>query len=252
MGSPTAMRPFDHDEIPKMMATFDNKWEYRNKSLVALGVCTGFRISELLELRVDDVYYFGEIKDTIRLPARLLKGNQPRHPKKIFPEAKYYLLKWVDQLKIEFDATRRSFLFLSAKSPKIRKESTYHILRKAAKDAGLKLDGVGNHSMRKTFANAVYDYWDKEARAGRRIEPMRMVQLELGHSTIEDTYRYMQFKLEEKPDGVFADYGLLSTETELMNTTVDRNGRAVEQPVDPEEKPLADNYMDEKILSIPG
>lgn len=204
------MRPFKPDEIPKLMAALKGQnYETRNKALISLGVCTGFRISELTALRVDDVYYFGEIKDRIKLPKRLMKGKQPRHPKTIFPQAKILLLDWINEMRELQTVTRRSYLFTSRRTGKLSATSCWRIIKTAAEDAGIPTYGVGTHSLRKTFANAVYDYWDKQARNGARVEPMRMVQLELGHASIDDTYKYMAFKIEEKPDDVFEDYDFL-------------------------------------------
>lgn len=202
-------RPFEPEEVPIMMRGFEgNRFEFRNKALLALGINTGFRINELLSLRVNDLFHYGKVNDQLRIPKRLLKGKQPRHPKKIFPESKKYLEKWYKIIRQDYSATKRSYFFVSNKGGRINNEHAWKIFKQTAKNTGLNPNGIGTHSMRKTFANAVYDYWVKRAQAGERIEPMRMVQLELGHSNIEDTYRYMSFKMEEKPDDVFLEYNL--------------------------------------------
>lgn len=202
-------RPFEPEEVPIMMRGFEgNRFEFRNKALFALGINTGFRINELLSLRVDDLFHYGKVNDQLRIPKRLLKGKQPRHPKKIFPESKRYLEKWYKIIRRDYSATKRSYFFVSNKGGRINNEHAWAIFKQTAKKTGINPNGIGTHSMRKTFANAVYDYWVKRAQAGERIEPMRMVQLELGHSNIEDTYRYMSFKMEEKPDDVFMEYNL--------------------------------------------
>ncbi len=208
-------RPFEPEEVPKMMRGFEgNRFEHRNKSLLALGINTGFRINELLSLRVDDVYRFGKVHNRLKVPKRLMKGNQPRHPKMIFPDAKHYLSLWYKQLRDEFSATRRSYVFVSSKGGRLENGSAWRLFNDTAEKQGIDTMGIGTHSMRKTFANAVYDYWVERSRNGARVEPMRMVQLELGHSNIEDTYRYMSFKMEEKPEDIFKDYNLMLTETE--------------------------------------
>lgn len=206
MGS--ACRPFRKEEVPKIMAAFDGKFEYRNKALLALGICTGFRISELLSLQIYDVFYQGQVVDRISVPKRLMKGKNPRRPKRIYPEVKEHLERWYEQLINEFGAVSKTHLFLSSKGGPIVYQSSGKIIKDAAKAAGIPPHGISNHSMRKTFANAVYDYWSEQAANGERVEPMRMVQLELGHKDVETTYNYMEFKLEEKPDDVFSDYNL--------------------------------------------
>ena len=49
-------RPLDNDEIRLVSACFDGTFEVRNRGLFMLGVSTGGRISELLSLRIGDVY----------------------------------------------------------------------------------------------------------------------------------------------------------------------------------------------------
>ena len=51
-------RPLDNDEIRLVSACFSGTFEVRNRSLLLLGVSTGGRISELLSLRIGDVWHF--------------------------------------------------------------------------------------------------------------------------------------------------------------------------------------------------
>lgn len=206
-----ACRPFEKEEIPRMIKGFDEHgFALRNKALFALGVNTGFRINELLSLRVNDVYdYGGRVHQKIKVPKHLMKGNNSRSAKKVYPEARTYLEAWYKVIKNEYQATRRSYVFVSRKGGSITPNAAWRIFKTVAREQNIPAKEIGTHSMRKTFANAVYDYWVAKAKEGERVEPMRMVQLELGHSNIEDTYKYMSFKMEEKPDDVFSEYNLL-------------------------------------------
>lgn len=206
MGGPC--RPLEPWETPKLLEAMDGQFSHRNRGLVSLGICTGFRINELLSLKVADLYHYGKVHDRLRIPKRFMKGNKPRYPKKIFPEAKAHLEQWYKELRGTYEATRRSYVFVSNKGGRLVPHSCWYIINKAAEDAGLNTAGIGTHTMRKTFANAVYDYWAKKSEEGMRVEPMRMVQFELGHSDINDTFRYLAFKMEEKPDELFVDYDL--------------------------------------------
>ena len=49
-------RPLNNDEIRGVSACFDGIFEARNRGLFMIGVSTGGRISELLSLRVGDVF----------------------------------------------------------------------------------------------------------------------------------------------------------------------------------------------------
>ena len=52
-------RPLDNDEIRRVSTCFTGTYQVRNRGLLMLGVSTGGRISELLSLRVADVYQNG-------------------------------------------------------------------------------------------------------------------------------------------------------------------------------------------------
>jgi len=200
-------RPFKKWEVSELLKQFNNRYQYRDKGLVSLGICTGFRIGELVSLKVADLYHRGHVHERLEVPKRFMKGNHPRPPKMIFPEAKFFLEKWYQQLRDDFNGTLHSPVFISERGGSLHPDSVWRIIKTAARNSKkINPKGIGTHSMRKTFANTVYDYWVDQAKAGARIEPMRMVQLELGHSNIEDTYRYMAFKMEQKPSDVFKDY----------------------------------------------
>lgn len=49
-------RPLSTDEIIAVSQHFDGTYEVRNRSLFLLGVSVGGRISELLALKIEDVY----------------------------------------------------------------------------------------------------------------------------------------------------------------------------------------------------
>ena len=52
-------RPLNNDEIRRVSAAFTGMYEVRNRGLFMIGVSTGGRISELLSLRIGDVYQNG-------------------------------------------------------------------------------------------------------------------------------------------------------------------------------------------------
>ena len=53
-------RPLDNAEIRKVSEVFDGTFAVRNRSLFMLGVSVGGRISELLALKVNDVWQNGK------------------------------------------------------------------------------------------------------------------------------------------------------------------------------------------------
>ena len=50
-------RPLDNDEIRRVSAAFTGTFEVRNRGLFMLGVSTGGRISELLNLRIGNMFH---------------------------------------------------------------------------------------------------------------------------------------------------------------------------------------------------
>lgn len=53
-------RPLSTDEIIAVSEQFDGTYKVRNRSLLMLGVSVGGRISELLALRISDVWQNGQ------------------------------------------------------------------------------------------------------------------------------------------------------------------------------------------------
>lgn len=207
-----AARHLSDEEVPKLLKAFEDddfvqRWTLRNQSLVWLGVCTGFRINELLSLRVEDVYKFGEVLPEVSRPRRMMKNKKRGRTKRIFPPAQKRISQWISQLRKDFNGTRKSFLFTSKKGGRLSGVQAYRILNKAAVKAKIPSQRIGTHTLRKTFANRMYDYYFKLAQEGAKIEVMRMLQIELDHEDISTTYRYMEFKHEaEKPDDLFDKY----------------------------------------------
>jgi integrase len=54
-------RPLTDTEITEVLQSFAGRYALRDKALFVLGLLSGFRISELLSLRVQDVYRHGRL-----------------------------------------------------------------------------------------------------------------------------------------------------------------------------------------------
>ena len=63
-------RPLDNDEIRRVSNCFDGTFKARNRGLFMIGVSTGGRISELLNLSVGDAYQNGRpVTDLLYSPS---------------------------------------------------------------------------------------------------------------------------------------------------------------------------------------
>jgi len=155
----------------------------RDLLLFVLGINTGIRVSDLLSLKVEDVYEGGCFKEFLYIND--LKYNE----KKAF-----YLNKSVNkELKIYFDGhdfEQDSYLFKSKKNNQpITRQQAYRIINHAAKEVGIP-GKIGTHTLRKTFGYHAY-------RKGIAISIIKEIY---GHHTPNETLRYLGVKKsEERP-----------------------------------------------------
>ena len=148
----------------------------RDRALVVLGVKSGFRISELLSLKVCDVTQHGVMGSRVAVSKRNTKGKIAGRSVPLHPEAAA-ALKHI----ISIDMAPSSYLFQSREGGAISACQAWRIITRAAKQA--KLTGkVACHSMRKTFGQKVYDATGKDLVATQRA---------MGHSNIDSTSKYI-------------------------------------------------------------
>ena len=69
-------RPLDNDEIRRVSTCFTGTFATRNRGLFMLGVSTGGRISELLSLRVGDVYQNRKPVSDLLYNKSIVKGGE--------------------------------------------------------------------------------------------------------------------------------------------------------------------------------
>ena len=68
-------RLLDYDEIRRVSGCFNGTYEIRNRALFMLGVSTGGRISELLSLRVGDVFQNKKPVSDLLYTKRIVKAG---------------------------------------------------------------------------------------------------------------------------------------------------------------------------------
>jgi site-specific recombinase XerD len=69
-------RPLTTEEIISVSNQFTGTYEVRNRSLFLLGVSVGGRISELLSLRIGDVYQNGQPVSDLLFEKGMVKGKE--------------------------------------------------------------------------------------------------------------------------------------------------------------------------------
>jgi integrase len=139
---------------------------YRDYLLFTIGINTGFRVSDILSLRVEDVKNKTHIK---------IKERKTGKIKKALINDK--LRKNIDDYI--FGKEQNEYLFSGRESGKITRSRAYQILRSAAEQIGL--SKIGTHSLRKTFGYHHY----------RRHKDVALLQTLFNHSSPSITLQYI-------------------------------------------------------------
>ena len=69
-------RPLDNDEIQRVSTCFTGTYKVRNRGLFMLGVSTGGRISELLNLQIGDVWQNRQPVSDLLFDKSIVKGKE--------------------------------------------------------------------------------------------------------------------------------------------------------------------------------
>ncbi|RSL35310.1 site-specific integrase [Salibacterium salarium] len=176
-------------DIDKMKRALEGN---RDKLLFTVGINSALRISDILSLKVGDVFNDnGKIKDSLTV-----KETKTRKSKrfKLNQSIKTALRKHVED-----PTDRESYLFKSRKGTNqvISRVTAYRILDNAADKVGLHDIRIGTHTLRKTFAYHAYN-------AGVPLETLQAI---LNHSSSKETLKYIGIT-QENIDEVYVKVDL--------------------------------------------
>lgn len=149
---------------------------YPYNLLFLLGTKTGLRISELLSLKMSDLY-----NDQCQVTKTLYVSKQHVKGKKM---SRYIPLN---------DKTRSEIMSLARISKRddllfpLSRLTVYRTFERTRKCLGIETR-LATHGMRKTFAKKVYEL------SGRNLI---LTQKSLGHSSINSTIRYLEVDIDE-------------------------------------------------------
>lgn len=179
-------RSLTDQEADSIMKSFGGQYAARDRAIFALGRFTGERISAILRLKVGDVVQGGRVADAVTYRRANRKGKVEGRTVKIHPEAKAALAEWLDQSARESAMlTADDYVFQSRKGRGPISRIQYHRILKEAVQVNELTGKIATHSMRKTFADRVYES------LGRDIF---RTQKALGHKNINSTVQYLSFK----------------------------------------------------------
>jgi len=176
-------RPLSEEEISQVTQAFDGPFALRNQALLLLDVRTGYRISELLSLRVGDVYQRGQVMDWITVPKRHMKGQTAGRTLPLHAEAKRALQRWLEAYGRQQPLLPTLVLFPSRKgvNKALSRVQAWQLLQQACHRCGL-TGRIGFHSCRKTFGLRIYRALGHD---------LRGTQEALGHKWLSSTQHYL-------------------------------------------------------------
>jgi len=189
-------RPLTEAEVDLVTQSFGGTYATRDCALFVLGIYTGFRITELLSLRLQDVYQHQHVLSHVTVPRRHMKGKGASRSVPLHPVAQLALAAWIAQMPRHFVVTPESFVFRSREGDNqpISRMHAHRLLRDAF-DSCEMTGNLGTHSMRKTFAKRVHQ---------RLGNDLAKTQAALGQKTITATLHYMSFMQEEIDQAILA------------------------------------------------
>ena len=177
-------RPLDNSEIMLVSACFDGTYEARNRGLFMLGVSTGGRISELLSLQIGDVYQNRAAVTDLLFDKSIVKGGEVSRAVPVNRDGRQAienLVSWHNEQYGKLDVKRPLFPSRNGQGSKRMSRRTAHDVLKAAFIAAGLNGHLATHSMRKSFAQRLYD----------RTSDIFAVQEMLGHKAVSTTQKYL-------------------------------------------------------------
>ena len=177
-------RPLDNDEIRRVSGCFTGMYEIRNSGLFMLGVSTGGRISELLGLRVGDVYQNKKPVSDLLYSKSIVKGGEVSRSVPVNADGRKAIdavVNWHRQHYRSVASKRPLFPSRhNAGTVPMHRQTAHAILKTAFIEAGLN-GHIATHSLRKSFAQRLYD----------KTGDIYLVQELLGHRNISTTQKYL-------------------------------------------------------------
>ena len=156
-----------------------DNYSYRNKAMLELMYATGLRVSELVNVKINDIDFENCFIRTMG------KGSKER----IIPindYSLYYVKKYIMEYRGSMmKREHHDYIFVNNHGMKMTRQGFFKIIKALAKEKNIKTD-ISPHTLRHSFATHLLDY-------GADI---RSIQEMLGHSNISTTQIYTHVSSE--------------------------------------------------------
>jgi integrase len=162
----------------------------RNRALWILGINTGFRISELLSLKLSDVIEFNRIRDEITVERRNMKKKTRSRSVPLNDCVKYALIQHIQDMNRRGYCHKDDPLFPNKKGQPLGRREAWRIIKTAKTVAALP-GKIATHSMRKTFGTNAHEKLMDYVAAGERRDVLLETAEMLGHIDPRSTLAYL-------------------------------------------------------------
>ena len=150
----------------------NDKYDYRNKAMLELMYATGMRISELINIQMEDI--------NLNNSCVIVNGKGNKERKIPFDEiTTYYLEKYINEYRKQFLKKINNYLFLNCFGEKISRQAFFKIIKSLAIKKNIHKN-FSPHTLRHSFATHMVE----------NGADLRSVQILLGHSDISTTQIY--------------------------------------------------------------
>lgn len=175
-------------DIGRIKNYFKSNKKNRDYLLFVMGINVGLRISDLLKLKICDVWNLGIVNAAITIKEQ--KTNKIKTVK-FNGSVEEAIIFYINSLS-SFD--ENEYLFKSRKGDKaLTKESCHRIIDTVTKELGIK-GNYGTHSLRKTFAYQLY------MANSDKVMILEYLMKLLNHSSQSMTLRYIGLEKETLND----------------------------------------------------
>lgn len=178
-----AVQPIRDQKIIEQFKRELMKISYRDYMMFTIGINTGLRISDLLQLKIDDV------RD--RTHITIVEKKTKKYKRFLINDMlRMEINKYIDGMRFD------QYLFESKKTKgkPIDRTQAYRILNQVANKLGL--EEVGTHTMRKTFG-----YWHYQ-----QYHDVAILQDIFNHSSPSITLRYIGISQDNKDETIKGFY----------------------------------------------
>ncbi|WP_176013638.1 site-specific integrase [Victivallis sp. Marseille-Q1083] len=191
------MKRLELPEIARRMKQMPLKYA----AIVAIGVPTGCRISEILPLRRRDLIEYESIREVVSFEKLKARDGDNCRKMTIPGVFRATLVRWLNHEADRGYCRPDDYVFRGQAGDHLSRFTCYNYFR------SILGRGYGTHWMRKTFAWEIFRYYLKQS-AADPIRALELTRQALGHARIDTTIKYLgiaEEALYEAQNAIFAD-----------------------------------------------